>query len=420
MLQAYLAKFIKRGRLTVRVNPNVTWTFGEAVPDRPDLDIAIWFSSKWTASKVGLHPYLYFGEAYMDGDLIVERGDLWGFMELIGLNMQSLPPRSAFMRFLNRLRQFLPAHSITASRRNVAHHYDLSERLYRLFLDEDMQYSCAYFRRPDMTLEEAQTAKRDHIADKLRLSPGQSVLDIGCGWGGMALHLAKRANVNVTGVTLSTEQLAVAEQRAQAPEVNARVRFALCDYRQVEGQFDRVVSVGMFEHVGKAAFDTYFNTVYDRLKDDGVGLIHTIGRRGESGARSDWLDKYIFPGGYIPSLSEIMQSVEKSGLWVTDVEPLRLHYAKTLRCWRERFMAHRLEIEDLYDDRFCRMWEFYLCWCELGFRYSDLMVFQVQIAKRVDSLPITRDYMMAREMSAEVVSFEEEARKLRERPRRVQ
>ena len=420
MLQAYLAKLIKRGRLTVRVNPNVTWTFGEAIADRPDLDIAIWFSSKWAAAKVGLHPYLYFGEAYMDGDLIVERGDLWSFMELIGINMQSLPPRSGFMRFLNRLRQYLPAHSLAASRRNVAHHYDLSERLYRLFLDEDMQYSCAYFRRDDMTLEEAQTAKRDHIADKLRLSPGQSVLDIGCGWGGMALHLAKRANVNVTGVTLSTEQLAVAEQRAQGPDVNSRVRFALCDYRQVEGQFDRIVSVGMFEHVGKAAFDTYFDTVYDRLKDDGVALIHSIGRRGPSGARSDWLDKYIFPGGYIPSLSEIMKAVEKSGLWVTDVEPLRLHYAKTLRCWRERFMDHRLEIEDLYDDRFCRMWEFYLCWCELGFRYSDLMVFQVQVAKRVDTLPITRDYMMAREMSAEVVNFEEEARKLRERPRRVQ
>ncbi|MDI7775853.1 cyclopropane-fatty-acyl-phospholipid synthase family protein [Asticcacaulis sp. EMRT-3] len=420
MLHAYLSKLIKRGRLTVRVNPNTRWQFGEVIPDRPDLDVAIWFSSRWSAIKVGLNPYLFFGEAYMDGDLIVEKGSLWDLMELVGLNMRALPRRPALFRLFNRLKQFLPAHSLAASRQNVAHHYDLSERLYRLFLDEDMQYSCAYFRDPGMTLEEAQTAKRDHIADKLMLSPGQNVLDIGCGWGGMALHLAKRAQVNVTGVTLSTEQLAVAEQRAQGPDVNARVRFALCDYRQVEGQFDRIVSVGMFEHVGKAAFDTYFETVYDRLKDDGVALIHTIGRRGESGARSAWLDKYIFPGGYIPSLSEITKSVERAGLWITDVEPLRLHYAETLKCWRERFMAHRAEIQDLYDERFCRMWEFYLAFCELGFRHADLMVFQVQIAKRIDTLPMTRDYMMAREMSAEVVSFEEESRKLRERPRRVQ
>jgi cyclopropane-fatty-acyl-phospholipid synthase len=220
------------------------------------------------------------------------------------------------------------------------------------------------------------------------------VLDIGCGWGGMALHLAKQAGVNVTGVTLSTEQLAVAEQRALAPSVNARVRFELCDYREVSGLFDRIVSVGMFEHVGLAGFDGYFQTVAERLKDDGVALIHTIGRRGKTGGRSAWLNKYIFPGGYIPSLSEITDAVEKSGLFITDIEPLRLHYAETLRHWRERFLAHRAEIAALYDERFCRMWEFYLCWCELGFRYGDLMVFQVQLAKRLDTLPITRDYMM--------------------------
>lgn len=394
MLQRYLHTLIQQGRLTVRINPGKTYAFGNSIPDRPDLDVAIWINSPWTAFKIGFHPYLYFGEAVMEADLIVEKGSLWNLMELIGLNLQNAPDRGWLSRLLHGIKRFLPAHSLNASRANVAHHYDLSEKLYRLFLDEDMQYSCAYFQSPQASLEEAQIAKKDHIADKLYLSPGQSVLDIGCGWGGMALHLAKQAGVNVTGVTLSTEQLAVAEQRALAPSVNARVRFELCDYREVSGLFDRIVSVGMFEHVGLAGFDGYFQTVADRLKEDGVALIHTIGRRGKTGGRSAWLNKFIFPGGYIPSLSEITDSVEKSGLFITDIEPLRLHYAETLRHWRERFLAHRAEIAALYDERFCRMWEFYLCWCELGFRYGDLMVFQVQLAKRLDTLPITRDYMM--------------------------
>jgi len=394
MLQTYLQTLIQQGTLTVRINPNKTYAFGNPIPERPDLDVAIWINSSWTAIKIGLHPYLYFGEAVMEADLVVEKGSLWNLMELIGLNLRNAPDRGWLSRLLHGIKRFLPGHSLSASRANVAHHYDLSEKLYRLFLDEDMQYSCAYFRCPQTSLEDAQIAKKDHIADKLFLANGQSVLDIGCGWGGMALHLAKQAGVNVTGVTLSTEQLAVAEQRAMAPSVNARVRFELCDYREVNGLFDRIVSVGMFEHVGLANFDTYFQTVADRLKDDGVALVHTIGRRGKTGGRSAWLNKYIFPGGYIPSLSEITDAVEKSGLFITDIEPLRLHYAETCRHWRERFLAHREEIAALYDERFCRMWEFYLCYCELGFRYGDLMVFQVQLSKRLDTLPITRDYMM--------------------------
>ena len=408
MLQSYLRALIQQGTLTVRINPNKTYHFGNPIPDRPDLDVAIWINSPWTAFKIGLHPYLYFGEAYMEADLVVEKGALWNLVELIGLNLHNAADRGWLSRLLHTVKRFLPGHSLSASRANVAHHYDLSERLYRLFLDEDMQYSCAYFPSPQASLEEAQIAKKDHIADKLFLSPGQSVLDIGCGWGGMALHLAKQAGVNVTGVTLSTEQLTVAEQRAMAPSVNARVRFELCDYREVTGLFDRIVSVGMFEHVGLAGFDGYFQTVADRLKDDGVALIHTIGRRGKTGGRSAWLNKYIFPGGYIPSLSEITDSIEKSDLFITDIEPLRLHYAETCRHWRARFLEHREEIAALYDERFCRMWEFYLCYCELGFRYGDLMVFQVQLAKRLDTLPITREYMMP-QASARVASAEDSA-----------
>ena len=410
LLQTYLKALIRRGQLTVRVNPNLTWTFG--TPDPEVADVTIWFDSRSTAFKVGLNPYLYFGEAFVEGDLLVESGNLWSLMELIGINLKTMPKRGPLAGLIGRLKGLVP-HSLTKSRQNVAHHYDLSEELYRLFLDHDMQYSCAYFARPDMTLEEAQVAKKDHIAAKLDLKPGQKVLDIGCGWGGMALHLARRAGVDVTGVTLSTEQLSVAQMRAQARDIKDKVHFELCDYRKVEGTFDRVVSVGMFEHVGKAGFDGYFEAVAERLSDDGVALIHTIGRRGESGARSAWLDKYIFPGGYLPNLSEMSKAVENAGLYITDVEMLRLHYAETLRHWRERFEAHRGKIEALYDERFGRMWEFYLCYSELGFRYGDLMVFQVQVSKKIDTLPVTRDYMADKPDLARVVDFEEELGKRR-------
>jgi cyclopropane-fatty-acyl-phospholipid synthase len=280
------------------------------------------------------------------------------------------------------------------SRRNVAHHYDLSTDLYRRFLDEDMQYSCGYFLRPDMTLEQAQKAKKIHIAEKLRIAPGMKVLDIGCGWGGLGLELAKTYGAQVLGVTLSKEQLAVAQGRAQAMGLADRAQFSLTDYRDVSGPFDRIVSVGMFEHVGAPNYHAYFETVRNLLTEDGAALIHTIGRRHPPGVTQPWIAKYIFPGGYIPSLSEAAAAIEVSDLWLTDVEVQRLHYAETLRHWRLRFMAQRAEIAAIYDERFCRMWEFYLAISEIGFRYTGLMILQLQLAKTVDALPITRDYML--------------------------
>ncbi len=390
--QAFFSGLIQRGALTLHVGQR-TWRFGEAEP-RPDMDVVVRLKDGWTGVRLALNPWLEFGEAWMNGDLLVENGDAWSLLHLLGVNLQARPRPRRITRLTRVLKRLLPGTSRTASRRNVAHHYDLSDRLYRLFLDKDMQYSCAYFERPDMGLDAAQTAKKQHIAAKLHLRPGMSVLDIGCGWGGMALHLARAHHAEVTGITLSQEQFDVAHARAYAAHLEGQAAFEIRDYREVAGQFDRIVSVGMFEHVGPANFDVYFRTVADKLKDDGVALIHTIGRRSEFGGTNQWVNKYIFPGGYIPSLSEITRAVENAGLWITDVESLRLHYAETLKCWRERFMAHRDEVRGLYDERFCRMWEFYLAASEMSFRHGDLMVYQVQLARRVDALPIVRDYMM--------------------------
>jgi cyclopropane-fatty-acyl-phospholipid synthase len=292
-----------------------------------------------------------------------------------------------------------------ASRRNVAHHYDLSFDLYRRFLDGDLQYSCAYFPRPDMSLDDAQAAKKAHIAAKLNLTPGQSVLDIGCGWGGMGLTLAGDYGARVTGVTLSQEQLAVATRRAEERGLTGRANFELRDYRDVRGPFDRIVSVGMFEHVGAPNYRAFFARVRDLLADDGVALIHSIGRKGMPAPTDAFIAKHVFPGGYIPALSEVTAAVEEVGLWITDIEILRLHYAETLRCWRERFMAQRGAIALMYDERFCRMWEYYLAVSELSFRHGDHMVFQLQLAKRVDAAPLSRDYMFDRERQAPAPSW---------------
>ena len=276
----------------------------------------------------------------------------------------------------------------------MAHHYDLSADLYRRFLDADLQYSCAYFPEPDMTLEAAQAAKKVHIAAKLFLDPAHRVLDIGCGWGGLGLTLADYVpDGSVLGVTLSQEQLAIATERAAsrvAADKGANARFELCDYRDVEGPFDRIVSVGMFEHVGQPNYQEYFDTIARLLTDDGVALVHSIGRKDEPGLTNPFISKYIFPGGYIPALSEVLPYIERAGLWVTDLEILRLHYAETLTAWRERFEAQRAEIADLYDERFCRMFEFYLVISEIAFRYGGHMVFQVQLTKRIDAVPVTR------------------------------
>jgi cyclopropane-fatty-acyl-phospholipid synthase len=345
-----------------------------------------------TALRLALNPDLALGEAYMDGGFVIERGTIWDFLDLMGRNLadRRAGPPGAPARLSSRIRQ---GNGRAAARRHVAHHYDLSLDLYRRFLDEDLQYSCAYFERPGMTLEEAQAAKKRHIAQKLLLQPGQRVLDIGCGWGGLALSLAEEAGVRVEGITLSQEQLAVARSRAETRRLTERAKFRLEDYRDVEGAFDRIVSVGMFEHVGQPNYQAYFDAIARLLTDDGVGLVHAIGHTDVSDGSAPWIDKYIFPGGYIAALSEVLPAIERAGLWVTDIEILRLHYAETLKAWRARFAAHRAEIAALYDERFCRMWEFYLSISEIAFRYRRCMVFQIQLAKRVDAVPRTRDYM---------------------------
>jgi cyclopropane-fatty-acyl-phospholipid synthase len=329
----------------------------------------------------------------MDEGLVLEQGTLAELVELIGRNAKYRPLKRAGALSRWWLDRRLMANAKAAARRNVAHHYDLSVDLYRRFLDPDLQYSCAYFSYPGAALEEAQVAKKRHLAAKLLLERGQRVLDIGCGWGGLGLSLAKAAEVEVHGVTLSTEQLATANERAAAAGLADRARFTLTDYRDVEGPYDRIVSVGMFEHVGRPNYQAYFDQVAKLLTEDGVAVIHSIGRADGPAFTQPWVAKYIFPGGYIPALSEVLPHVERAGLIVTDIEILRLHYAETLKAWRERFLAHRAEIEALYDARFCRMWEFYLCISELAFRHRGHFVFQLQLAKKIDAVPITRDYI---------------------------
>ena len=294
------------------------------------------------------------------------------------------------------MRLLLQYNSIHIARRNASHHYDLSNLLYQQFLDPDLQYSCAYFSDPRLSLAEAQDAKKQHIAAKLLLKPGRRVLDIGCGWGGLALSLAQVEKVHVLGVTLSPAQLAVARQRARQAGLEQQVKFALLDYREIKGRFDRIVSVGMFEHVGTPHYSQFFGAVSQLLADDGVALIHSIGRKDGPDVTSSWIRKYIFPGGYIPALSEVTPAIERAGLWITDLEILRLHYAQTLRHWRERFLANRRKVLEIYDERFCRMWEFYLAISEMSFRYGGLMVFQAQLTRRVDVVPLTRDYVSQR------------------------
>ena len=346
--------------------------------------------------KILMSPELAAGEAYMDGQLTIGDDDLPGFLELAVRNVatQGEPwfrkPLALGRHLMRHLQQFNP---VGRAQANVAHHYDLSGELYDLFLDEDRQYSCAYFRDPDMTLDQAQVAKKHHIAGKLRIEPGMKVLDIGCGWGGMGLTLAQDYGADVTGVTLSKEQHAVANQRAEQAGLSDRCRFELMDYRKVDGEFDRIVSVGMFEHVGVPHYDEYFRTVRQLLADDGIALIHTIGRSDPPGTTSPWITKYIFPGGYCPAMSEAMKAIENQYLFTTDVEIWRLHYAVTLRHWHDRFMANIDKARDLYDDRFCRMWRYYFLACEMTFRHNYQVVFQFQLTKDQEAVPLSRDYM---------------------------
>jgi cyclopropane-fatty-acyl-phospholipid synthase len=392
-----VSKMVTVGRLTVRIGEGPAFTVGSPVPRRPDLDVAVHIVDTWTAAAIAADPDLQLGEAYMADRLRIESGTLWGFMELIGRNATRRPPTGMLCALKRSLAQVMASNTPERSRRNVAHHYDLSEDFYRLFLDDDLQYSCAYFPRAGMTLEQAQLAKKAHIAAKLEVRDGQRILDIGCGWGGLALSLAKVADVEVLGVTLSREQLRVARARAAAEGLDNRVRFELMDYRALDATFDRIVSVGMFEHVGRSEFDTYFGAIQRLLKPGGLALIHSIGRKDAGPGVNPWIERHIFPGGYIPVASEALDAIERTGLWTTDMEVLRIHYAETLRHWRERVEAQRFIIERLYDARFYRMWTFYLASCEMAFRYDGLMVMQLQVAADCDTLPITRDYLAGEE-----------------------
>jgi cyclopropane-fatty-acyl-phospholipid synthase len=346
--------------------------------------------------KLLVKPRLYVPEAYMDGTLTIEEGTLYDLIDLLVANDVNLTDTlvlrlaGAARMLLRRLHQYNP---VRRSRQNAAHHYDLSDQLYELFLDRDRQYSCAYFRSPDDDLETAQANKKRHLAAKLMLRPGQKVLDIGCGWGGLALYLAQECGVDVTGLTLSEEQHKVANRRAATAGLADRVRFHLRDYREETGTYDRIVSVGMFEHVGVNQYPVFFRKVRELLAPDGVGVLHAIGRMDGPGTTNPWLRKYIFPGGYSPALSEVVPHAERARLWITDIEILRLHYAETLRNWRRRFEQNRDKIRALYDERFCRMWEMYLVGSELAFRRDGHLVFQMQMAKTVDAVPLTRDYM---------------------------
>jgi cyclopropane-fatty-acyl-phospholipid synthase len=363
----------------------------------PGASVAIRLHDPVLHWKLLVRPRLFVPEAYVDGTLTIEEGSLYDLIDLMTTNIELLPEgflghhlNDAFSP-LRRLHQYNP---LPRARRNVAHHYDLSEELYALFLDQDRQYSCAYFRDGTDDLDTAQLDKKRHIAAKLLIRPGQRVLDIGSGWGGLALYLAGECGAKVTGLTLSREQHKIAVRRAAMAGLADRVEFCLRDYREESGHYDRIVSVGMFEHVGVNHYNAFFNQLKSLLAPDGVALLHSIGRMDGPGSTHPWIRKYIFPGGYIPALSEVLPAVERSKLWVTDIEILRLHYAETLRSWRRRFEGNRERLRGIYDERFCRMWEMYLVGSEIAFRRSTFMVFQMQLAKVVDSVPMTRDYML--------------------------
>jgi cyclopropane-fatty-acyl-phospholipid synthase len=390
LLRFFLGQYIRRGAITFTTAKGTCFTCGDGTGE----PVAARFLTTAAERRLLLDPELALGEVFMDGLLVMERGTIADLLA-VALDQPDMAPRWAklqwWLRYLVRhVQQFNPR---GRSKNNVAHHYDLDGRLYSLFLDADKQYSCAYFETPDSTLDDAQLAKKRHLAAKLLIKQGQRVLDIGSGWGGLGLYLAEMTGADVTGVTLSTEQLQIANTRAGEKQLSASARFLLEDYRDIPGPFDRIVSVGMFEHVGVDHYDTFFKRCAELLTDDGVMMLHSIGRPEGPGITNPWIAKYIFPGGYIPALSEVLPAIERAGLLVSDIEILRLHYAETLKAWRERFMARREEAVRLYDERFALMWEFYLASSEMSFRKQNVMNFQIQITKRQDVVPFTRDYI---------------------------
>jgi cyclopropane-fatty-acyl-phospholipid synthase len=396
LLDRALKYVVKTGTLKVTDAAGVSHTFG----DGSGTPVGFRLTDRKWESRIALDPDRYLGEAYMAGGLDLEQGTIYEVLELLLKNLEGRQQPAAFRLFnqvriaLKRLDQYNP---IGTAKQNVAHHYDLSGALYDLFLDRDRQYSCAYFESTDQSLEDAQLAKKRHLAAKLDIKPGMKVLDIGSGWGGLGLYLAESCGAQVTGVTLSEEQHKLSNERAQQRGIADRVQFRLLDYRQLNESFDRIVSVGMFEHVGVGHYKEFFRKCRSLLTDSGIAVLHSINRSDGPGATSSWIKKYIFPGGYVPALSEVIPHLEREGLYVTDIEILRLHYANTLREWANRFAAHRDRAKAIYDERFCRMWEFYLAASETAFRFSGMNNFQIQFARHQHVLPLTRNYMISEE-----------------------
>ena len=388
--EGLIDRLIKHGELTVITHDGKSRVFGDPA-EGPSVTMRI--HDPGFIRRLVRRPGLALGEGYMDDAFTFEKGSLHDFLEIVVISTKHQEPRGFIGEAAAKAASLVRRNDVVRASRNVQHHYDIDHWLYEMFLDEDMQYSCAYWRDGVTSLEQAQRDKKDHIARKLMLEPGMRVLDIGCGWGGMALTLARDYGVEVTGVTLSVDQHETAVRRAQEAGLADRITIKLQDYREETGSFDRIVSVGMFEHVGRRNFGEFFDNLDRLLKPDGVALLHTIGRMATPGPINSWMRKYIFPGAYLPSLSQLMPLLEQRGLWLADLEMMRVHYAKTLAVWDERFQARRAEIETRFDARFCRMWEFYLQLNEVAFRHRSLVVFQLQLAKRIDAVPITREYL---------------------------
>jgi cyclopropane-fatty-acyl-phospholipid synthase len=396
VLDRVLKHIVTKGTLRVTDSAGGAHSYGDSQGPPVAFRLTDWLSEV----RLAAYPEFYLGENYMNGTLVMEEGTIVDLLALLISNLESThyPVVVKWPYQIRRLfKRFQQNNPVGKAKRNVAHHYDLSGVLYDLFLDRDRQYSCAYFEDAEQSLEDAQLAKKRHLAAKMQIKPGMKVLDIGSGWGGLGLYLAEVCGAQVTGVTLSEEQYRLANERAGQRGVGEQVNFRLLDYRQLHDRFDRIVSVGMFEHVGVGHYREFFDKVRSLLSDDGVGVLHSINRSRGPGATSRWIAKYIFPGGYIPALSEVVPTIEEAGLYVTDIEILRLHYAETLKEWGRRFNDHRKRAKEIYDERFCRMWEFYLASSELAFRHSGLNNFQIQFSKHQHALPITRNYIMEEE-----------------------
>ena len=392
-LISFLNNLFKQDGFEIIDSNSKKYVIGNPTKDKP---IVIRFLDQKLMQKLLINPDLYFGESYMNGSLVIENGTLTDFLDLAFKNIGrgNINYYGAVIKKIKGTFGYLTnLNKIIKSKENVAHHYDISEKLYDLFLDKNRQYSCAYFKNDSDTLEQAQSNKIHHIIKKLNIQPNQKVLDVGSGWGTLALAIAKETNASVTGITLSENQFEYSQNKAKEMNLSNQVDFKLIDYRQLNEKFDRIVSVGMFEHVGRNFYRTYFNKVFQLLNEKGIALIHTIGSSMPPRDPQPWIQKYIFPGGYTPSLSEISKPIEKSGLIVSDIEVLRMHYAHTLRNWKERFLSKKDTVLNMFDEKFFRMWEFYLASCEMAFKWGDQVVFQLQLAKDNSSVPNTRDYI---------------------------